>query len=175
MSILLAQSETSLFFWVQLKGHLSRAPVDWEQASLFSNVVPFTLRSRLRSSSSSCCLVSSSSLAFQALAFSAQTVPVAVASWFRTRYRTSSSLPLAFALLKMFPKHSPYLGRLLLLHFALSEQLDCPLGSCCSILHCLSNWVVRWVAVIALAVVHCLNCVALLCICCLPLLIYASQ
>ena len=33
-------------------------------------------------------------------------------------------------------------------------------------LHCLSNWVVRWVVVIALTVVHCFSCVALLCIHC---------
>ena len=32
----------------------------------------------------------------------------------------------------MYPKFSPYLGRLLLLHFARFEQLGCPLGSCFS-------------------------------------------
>ena len=66
------------------------------------------------------------SFAFTALASSTRTVLVPVASWFRTRYRISSTFPVAFALLK----HSPYVGRLLLLHFALFEQLGCPLGSC---------------------------------------------
>ena len=35
---------------------------------------------------------------------------------------------------------------------------------CCFILHCLSNWVVRWVFVVSLVVIHCLSCVAFLCI-----------
>ena len=69
------------------------------------------------------------SFAFPALASSARTLPVPVASWFRIRYQISSSFPRAFALLKMFPKHSPSLGHLLLLHFTLFEQLCCPLGS----------------------------------------------
>ena len=46
-------TETSPFFGIQLKDDLSRAQVDWERASSFTNAVLFTLRSSSRSSSSS--------------------------------------------------------------------------------------------------------------------------
>ena len=70
------------------------------------------------------------SFAFPALASSALTMPVLIASWFRIQHRFYSSFPRAFVLLKMFPKHSLSLGHLLLLDSALFEQLGCPLGSC---------------------------------------------
>ena len=66
----------------------------------------------------------------------------------------------AFALLKMFSKHYPYLGHLLLLHFVLFEQLGCPLGTCW-----LSLSFTAWIALLCSAFNA--NCV--------PLLIYASQ
>ena len=138
LSILLVQSETFSFFGVQLNGDLSRAPVDWERARRF-----------LMLFSSLCALARAlppvvgawfpvPSLAFPALASSARTVPVLVASWFQIQHRISSSIPRAFALLKMFPKHYPSLGLLLLLHFELFKQLGCPLCSrYCS--HCRSQ------------------------------------
>ena len=70
------------------------------------------------------------SFAFPAIVFSVLNVSVLVASWFSIRYRISSSVLHAFALLKMFPKHSSYLDGLMLPYFALFEQRGSPLGSC---------------------------------------------
>ena len=64
MSKLLAQSESALVFGVKLKGDLSRALVDLERTSSFSNAVLFTLRSSSRSTSSRWCLVSSCFVCF---------------------------------------------------------------------------------------------------------------
>ena len=91
------------------------------------------------------------SFKFPALVSSARTAPFLVASWFRIQHRISSSFIRAFALLKMFPKHSPSLGHFLFYHFARFAT---------------SNCVVRWVVAITLAVVLCFSCVALLCIHC---------
>ena len=91
------------------------------------------------------------SFAFPALASSARTVPILVASWFRIQHQIFSSFPRAFALLKMFPKHFPSLGHLLLLHFALFEQLGCPLCNFyCS--GCRSQLQLRWFALDSLLV-----------------------
>ena len=92
------------------------------------------------------------SFAFSALASSSRIVPVLVSSWFRIRYRISSSFPHAFALLKMFLKHSPSSGHFLLLRFALFEQLICPLGSCCCF-RCCSLFALRCFALHSLLVV----------------------
>ena len=127
LTILPAQSEISILFGVQLKGNLSRALVDWERTSSFSNAVSWlcALAHALPPVIDDCFPVPS--FAFPALASSARTVPVLVSSLFRIRYRISPSFPRALALLKMFPK----LGRLYLLHYALFEQLGRPLDSCC--------------------------------------------
>ena len=126
-----------LFFGVQLKGDLSRAPVDWKRASSFFNDVIFTLRCSSRSSSSSWCLVSRSFIC------------ISSSSLLRSNRACSSRILVSNSTSNFF---------------ILSSRLC--FACCCSILHCLSNWVVRWVVVIALVVVHCLSCVLLLCIHC---------
>ena len=130
LSILLAQSDTSLFFGVQLKGDWYRAPVDWERASLFSNAVLFTLRSSSRSSSSSWCLVSSSFFCISSSSFlrsnPACSIRILVLNSTSNFFIFSSRLCFA----EMFPKHSPMFPQLCWRCFQ-SILLRCPLGSCC--------------------------------------------
>ena len=99
----------------------------------FSTTVLFTLRSSSRTFSSSWCLVSCSFIF------------ISSSSWFWNWHWISSFFPSAYVLLKMIPKHSPYVGRLRLLYFALFDQLGYQLGSCCYS-HCRSLLEFRYFA-----------------------------